>query len=152
MRITYNRRFFIYVLISIIIFTIVIVPIYNKYVGTANIENFEDPQKIDEVISRLEFITSRLEKLIPEKTVVVETPTVHIAKDIAKDTAKDTTKNTTKEVTTAVKVADSTEKYVDNKEDDEGGIKETFVSPQKKMSNIQGYDSYLYDSYYMNLD
>ena len=140
MRITYNRRFFIYVLISIIVFTIVIVPMYNKYVGTSTIETFEDPQKIDEVISRLEFVTSKLEKLIPEHHVSAETPEVHVVKD------------TTKEVTTAVKVADTTEKYADTKEDDEGEIKETFVSPEKKMLNIQGYDSYLYDSYYMNLN
>lgn len=143
MAITYNRRFFIYVLISLVIFTLIIVPAYNKYVTAPTIENFEDPQKMDEVISRLELIANKLEKILPEKALVVETPVVEV--EVDEKEAKD------------VKI-EKTEKYADNEEDDEEEeeeVRENFTSPKKKipkMSNVQGYDSYLYDSYYMNLN
>lgn len=65
MIIQYNTRVIIYMLFFIIIMTTILVSFYNRFISPAKIENFStNSDQKDELLSRLEILTSKLETLI----------------------------------------------------------------------------------------
>ena len=166
-------------LLIIISITVLMVFIYNKYISPENFENFEEnaatttqittpvtihdksaetslnkskpilPVNNDELMSRLELVTTKLETLINV---------------FSKKTESFTTVETKEEQTHEHEHENEHENKHENEHEDteethtnkKNVVKETFISnpTSNDKSNtvpVQGYDSYLYDGYYMKL-
>ncbi len=151
---------YLYKFIIIILVTILSVSIYNKFFAppdTENHEAFEDMKgdHNEELMSRLEVATKKLEKVIEKFGLPNDVPSHTTEKHIDEHSVsvidhKDEDKDEHKDVQMDEHKDEHKDEKKSNNEKVKSDVKEQFTSENKK-NLISGYDSYLYDGYYMKL-